>query len=45
MSSNIALQSFSLTNNILEISPQDDIYKFDAAENSRINRDAPWSRE
>ncbi|KAH6908788.1 JAB1/Mov34/MPN/PAD-1 ubiquitin protease-domain-containing protein [Coprinopsis sp. MPI-PUGE-AT-0042] len=38
MSAGIALQSFSLTNSITEISPQDAIYK-------RINREAPWSKD
>ncbi|KAF6756372.1 JAB1/Mov34/MPN/PAD-1 ubiquitin protease-domain-containing protein [Ephemerocybe angulata] len=45
MSSGTALQTFSLTNSIVEISPQDQIYKFDAAENQRINREAPWSKD
>ncbi|TFK23524.1 Mov34-domain-containing protein [Coprinopsis marcescibilis] len=44
-SSHTALQSFSLTNNILEISPQDEIYKFDAEENRRINQEAPWTKD
>jgi hypothetical protein len=45
MSSNIALQSFSLNNNITEISPQDAIFRFDADANKKINREAPWSKE
>ncbi|KAF8920826.1 JAB1/Mov34/MPN/PAD-1 ubiquitin protease-domain-containing protein [Mucidula mucida] len=44
-SSGTALKSFSLTNNISEISPQDAIYKFDADENRRINREAPWDKD
>ncbi|TFK65128.1 Mov34-domain-containing protein [Pluteus cervinus] len=45
MSSRVALQSFSLTNSVLDISPQDEIYKFDAEANRRINREAPWSKD
>lgn len=40
-----ALKTFSLTNDVLEISPQDEIYRFDAEENRRINREAPWTKE
>jgi COP9 signalosome complex subunit 5 len=45
MSAGVALQSFSLTNSITEISAQDAIYKYDAEEDKRINREAPWSKE
>ncbi|RXW16976.1 hypothetical protein EST38_g8885 [Candolleomyces aberdarensis] len=45
MSAGTALQTFSLTNSILEISPHDEIYKFDAEANRQINRDAPWAKE
>ena len=44
-SAGVALQSFSLQNSILDISPQDEIYKFDAEENRRINREAPWAKD
>ncbi|KAF8873776.1 Mov34-domain-containing protein [Infundibulicybe gibba] len=44
-SSNTALQTFSLNNNVLEVSPQDEIYRFDAAENRRINREEPWKKD
>ena len=45
MSGNVPLQTFSLVNSITEISPQDEIYKFDAAENRRINQEEPWTKE
>lgn len=44
-SSKMALQTFSVENDILEISPQDEIYRFDEAANKRINREAPWAQE
>jgi hypothetical protein len=44
-SSRTALQSFSLANNVSSLSPQDEIYRFDAEANKRINRDAPWAKE
>ncbi|KAF8656965.1 hypothetical protein AX16_002320 [Volvariella volvacea WC 439] len=45
MSSKTALQTFSLTNNIVEVPPEDEIYKFDAEANKKLNREAPWSRD
>ncbi|KAF8997757.1 JAB1/Mov34/MPN/PAD-1 ubiquitin protease-domain-containing protein [Cyathus striatus] len=45
MSSSTALQNFTLNNNILELTPQDEIYRFDADENRRINREAPWAKD
>ncbi|KAL9710007.1 COP9 signalosome catalytic subunit rri1 [Leucoagaricus gongylophorus] len=45
MSSRIALQSFSLNNNIAEISPQDEIFRFDVEANKQINREAPWGKD
>ena len=44
-SSNIALKTFSLANDIKEISAQDEIFRYDPAENRRINNDKPWVRE
>ena len=44
-SSKMALQTFSIENDILEISPQDEIYRFDEAANKQINREAPWAQE
>lgn len=44
-STHTALQSFSLTNDIVEISPDDVIYKYDAEENRKINNLAPWRNE
>ncbi|KAF9458160.1 JAB1/Mov34/MPN/PAD-1 ubiquitin protease-domain-containing protein [Collybia nuda] len=45
MSSSTALQTFSLANDILSVSPQDEIYRFDVEANKRINREAPWSKD
>lgn len=45
MSASTAQKSFDLTNSILEISPQDEIYRFDVEENKRIDREAPWAKE
>jgi len=44
-SSKMALQTFSIENDILEISPQDEIYRFDEAANKKINRESPWAQE
>jgi COP9 signalosome complex subunit 5 len=44
-SSNTALKTFSLANDVLNVSPQDEIYKFDVELNKKINRDAPWAKE
>ncbi|KAL4242820.1 COP9 signalosome complex subunit 5 [Abortiporus biennis] len=44
-SSGIALKTFSLANDITQISPQDEIYKFDVEANKRLLRDAPWTKE
>ena len=44
-SSKMALQTFSIENDILEISSQDEIYRFDEAANKQINREAPWAQE
>jgi len=40
-----ALQSFSLANDVVNISPQDEIYKYDAEENRKILRAEPWKSE
>lgn len=45
MSSKTAFQSFSLENDILQLTPQDEIYKFDSDANKEINRLAPWTKE
>jgi COP9 signalosome complex subunit 5 len=39
------LKRFNLENDIVEVSPQDEIYRFDIEENKRINREAPWEKE
>lgn len=44
-SSSTAFKSFSLLNDVLEIKPQDEIFKFDVEENKRLLRDSPWTRE
>jgi COP9 signalosome complex subunit 5 len=43
--SGTALKSFSLANNILQVAPQDEIYRFDAEANRAINREEPWTKE
>lgn len=43
--SKTAFQSFSLENDILQIPPQDEIYKFDSDANKEINSKAPWTKE
>lgn len=40
-----ALQSFSLANDITNVSPQDEIYKYDVEENKKILRAEPWKSE
>lgn len=44
-SSGIALKTFSLENDIKELSAQDEIFRYDIAENKRINNERPWARE
>lgn len=44
-SSNTAFQTFNLANDIYELSPQDEIFKFDVEANRALNREAPWSKE
>ena len=44
-SSSTALKTFSLANDILEVSPQDEIYRFDPAANAKLNRESPWTKE
>ncbi|KAH9962171.1 JAB1/Mov34/MPN/PAD-1 ubiquitin protease-domain-containing protein [Russula dissimulans] len=44
-SSDTALKTFSLTNDIKEISPQDEIYKFDVDANRRLIREQPWAHD
>ena len=45
MSSSTAFQTFSIENDVLSVPAQDAIWKFDADENRKINREAPWSKE
>ncbi|KZP11460.1 Mov34-domain-containing protein [Athelia psychrophila] len=44
-SSNIALKTFSLANDVLQISPQDEIFKYDTALNKKINKEALWTKD
>ncbi|KAF7971334.1 hypothetical protein HWV62_21430 [Athelia sp. TMB] len=44
-SSNIALKSFSLANDVLQVSSQDEIFKYDKAANTKINIEAPWGKD
>ncbi|KAH7882492.1 JAB1/Mov34/MPN/PAD-1 ubiquitin protease-domain-containing protein [Phlebopus sp. FC_14] len=43
--SNTAFQTFSLANQISEVSPQDEIYAFDADANKRILQQSPWDQD
>ncbi|PSR78583.1 hypothetical protein PHLCEN_2v7330 [Hermanssonia centrifuga] len=45
MSSSMALKTFSLSNDVLDISPQDEIYRFDPEANKRLNREQPWAKD
>ncbi|KAJ3710361.1 Mov34-domain-containing protein [Lentinula guzmanii] len=42
---NTALKTFSIENDIVELSPQDDIYRFDEDADRKINREIPWSKD
>ncbi|KAK7032927.1 MPN domain-containing protein [Favolaschia claudopus] len=44
-SSATALSTFNLANDVLEVSPEDEIYRFDAEANRRINREEPWKKD
>jgi COP9 signalosome complex subunit 5 len=43
--SQTAMKTFNLANDIVEVSPQDEIYKYDAAADRQINSQSPWSSE
>jgi hypothetical protein len=45
MSSTTARKTFALANDIVNISPQDEIYVFNAEANKRLNDEAPWKKE
>ncbi|OAX40559.1 Mov34-domain-containing protein [Rhizopogon vinicolor AM-OR11-026] len=45
MTSSTAFKTFSLANDIFEVSSQDEIYAFDVEANKRINREAPWDKD
>jgi COP9 signalosome complex subunit 5 len=44
-SSDTALKTFSLENEIIEIPPQDEIYRYDPEANRRLMREQPWTSE
>ena len=44
-SSGTALKTFSLANDIVDVSPQDEIYRYDQVAHRRILQEAPWARE
>ncbi|KAF8908567.1 JAB1/Mov34/MPN/PAD-1 ubiquitin protease-domain-containing protein [Gymnopilus junonius] len=44
-SSHTALKTFSLENDIFEVSPQDEIYRFDAKADKQINDEQPWKKD
>jgi hypothetical protein len=43
--SQMALKTFSLANDVVDVSPQDEIYRYDAAADRQINQQSPWSSE
>ncbi|KAF5385571.1 hypothetical protein D9757_006734 [Collybiopsis confluens] len=43
--SDIALKTFDIENDIVQLSPQDNIYKFDREADRQLNRDSPWSKD
>ncbi|KAF7797665.1 hypothetical protein EIP86_008865 [Pleurotus ostreatoroseus] len=45
MSAGTAFKTFNLNNDVKEISPQDEIFKFDPEANKRLNREQPWARD
>lgn len=44
-SSDIAFQTFSLANQISDVSPQDEIFAFDPEANKRILQQSPWEQD
>ena len=40
-----AFKTFSLSNDIYEVPPEDEIYKYDKEANSRLLGESPWTRE
>lgn len=44
-SSSTAQKNFNLANNIIELSPQDEIYRFDKEANKKLNQEMPWTKE
>ncbi|KAL0571024.1 COP9 signalosome catalytic subunit rri1 [Marasmius crinis-equi] len=44
-SSSTARQTFDLLNNIQELSPEDEIFKYDAEEQKKIDSAAPWESD
>jgi hypothetical protein len=39
------LKRFELENDVLHVSPQDEIYRYDPAEARRLDNEAPWKKE
>ncbi|KAG6879628.1 hypothetical protein C0992_000463 [Termitomyces sp. T32_za158] len=44
-SSSTAQKNFNLANDIIEVSPQDEIYRFDQEANRKLNREMPWTKD
>ncbi|KAH9941197.1 Mov34-domain-containing protein [Epithele typhae] len=44
-SSGNALKTFSLLNDVKELTAQDEIFLYDHAENQRVNNEKPWTRD
>ncbi|OCH93914.1 Mov34-domain-containing protein [Obba rivulosa] len=40
-----AFKTFSLANDILEVAPEDEIFRFDPEENKKLLREAPWAKD
>ncbi|THV07255.1 Mov34-domain-containing protein [Dendrothele bispora CBS 962.96] len=40
-----ALKTFSLANDIVEVSPDDNIYRFDTEADKKINDEQPWTKD
>ncbi|KZT20944.1 Mov34-domain-containing protein [Neolentinus lepideus HHB14362 ss-1] len=42
---NTALKTFSLTNDIIEVSPEDEIYRYNKDSQKKLDKEAPWSKD
>lgn len=44
-SSSIAQKTFELSNQIIDLSPQDQIFRYDADEDKKVNRESLWTKD